>query len=190
VYIPNRISVSAECRSKAGAVFELGDLTNETKLKIEQTDKMIVKGAEKADTKPSAPKPDKPAGGESAGMKRCTIHGRVTGVDGKPAVGADVAVIARRNSIGRGGDLDSRADVLAETKSDSDGRYEIELTGVSSKTHQNANLIVRSSGLALGWRRLNLDAGDVEVSFDLKPEQSIAGRLVDIEGQPAAGPAR
>ena len=184
---PDEFSVSAECRSPAGAVIELGDLKNGAKLSVDQTDKMIVKADEKSETKAATPKPDKPTGPESTNANRSVIHGRITGVDGKPAAGADVAVIARRNSIGRGGDLDSRADVLAETKSDSDGRYEIELTGVSSRTHQSANLIARSSGTALAWRRLNLDAGEVEASFELQPEQPISGKLVDIEGQPAPG---
>jgi hypothetical protein len=117
---------------------------------------------------------------------RSVIHGRIAGVDGKPAAGVDVAVIARRTEMGRGGDLGPTGAVLAEAKTDADGAYRIELAGISSKTHRDANIIARSNGTAIAWRKLNLDAGDVETSFELQPEETIAGRLVDIEGQPAA----
>src|SRR4029077_2405021 len=69
----------------------------------------------------------------------------------------------------------------------SDGQYWIALSGVSSKTHRDANVIARASGSALAWRKLTLDVGNVEASFELQPEGEISGRLVDIEGQPAAG---
>ena len=116
-----------------------------------------------------------------------TIHGRIVGLDGKPAEGVDVAVIARRTEVGRGGDLAPMGAVLRETKTDADGQYRIELSGVSSKTHRDSHVIARASDTALAWRKLNLDAGDVEASFQLQPQVTISGRLVDIEGQPAAG---
>ena len=178
---PAEFDVSAECRPNPGAVFELGDLTNGTKLTTEQTDKMIVKAST-----PTAQE-SRPTGGETRTAGQSTIHGRIAGVDGKPAAGVDVAVIGRRTAVGRGGDLEPMGAVLGESKTDSGGRYQIELAGVSSKTHRDANVIARASGSALAWKKLNLDAGDVETSFELQPEETIPGRLVDIEGQPAAG---
>src|SRR5260370_716661 len=111
-----------------------------------------------------------------------TIQGRIVGVEGKLAENVDVAVIARRTTIGRGGDLEPMGAVLGESKTDSDGRYQIELIGASSKTHRDANVTARASGSALAWRKLNLDAGDDEASFELQSEETISGRLVDIEG--------
>ncbi len=116
-----------------------------------------------------------------------TIHGRIVGVDGKPAEGVDVAVIAWRKAIDRGGDLKTMDALLGESKTDADGQYRIELDDVSSKTHRDAHVMARASGTALAWRKLNLDAAAVEASFELKPEEAISGRLVDIEGQAAAG---
>ena len=180
---PIKFGVSAEFQPKPGAVFELGDLTNGTKLKADQTDKMIVKpesaGASLRHSESSI--------GETRPRDRSTIHGRVVGVDGKPAAGVDVAVVASRTAVGRGGDLEPRGVALAEAKTDAEGQYQMELTGVSSKTHRDASLIARCNGTALAWRKLNLDAESVEASFELQPEVSIAGRMVDIEGQPATG---
>ncbi len=186
VYIPSQISVSAECRATPGANFELGDLTNGTKLKADQTEKMVTRLAENVKSEAAAPKSEKPATGESTKTKHSTIHGRVTGVYGKPAADADVAVIAWRKDVGRFGDLEPDGVVLAEAKTDSDGKYQIELAGVSSKTHRDANVIARTSGTALAWQVLNLDAADVEASFELQPEEMISCRVVNIEGQPAA----
>ena len=98
-----------------------------------------------------------------------------------------MAVIAWRKSIGPGGESVPSAVILAETKTDDEGRFRIEETGVSSKTHRDANVIARATGTALAWRTLNLDIADVEASFELQPEEAISGRLVDLEGQPAAG---
>ena len=39
----------------------------------------------------------------------------------------------------------------------------------------------------MSWKKLNLDANDFEASFEFKPEQTITGRLADIDGQAAAG---
>ena len=159
-----------------GAVFQLGDLTNGTRLTTDQTDKMIVKAST-----PTAQK-SRPSGGETHDADRSTIRGRVNSLDGKPAVGADVGVIAWRKSIDRGGESEPLAAILAETKTDDEGRFRIELRGVSSKTHRDANVIARTSGTALAWRTLNLDIADVEASFELQPEEAISGRLVISRG--------
>ena len=77
--------------------------------------------------------------------------------------------------------------MLTETQTDAEGRYQIKLEGITSKTHVQPYLIARAAGSALAWKSLNLDAADTEASFELKPEQPVTGRLVDIEGQAAVG---
>src|SRR5262249_12956813 len=120
---PVQFGVSAEIQPQPGAVFELGDMTNGTRLKTEQTDKMIVKPS--AQTAQESRPPD----AEKAAAGRSTIHGRIIGVDGKPAGGVDVAVVAIRTAVGRGGDLQPRGVVLAEAKTDAEGRYQMVSTG-------------------------------------------------------------
>jgi hypothetical protein len=48
-------------------------------------------------------------------------------------------------------------------------------------------VIARKNGAAIAWTQLNLDAANVDAPLELAPEEPITGRLVDIEGQPAAG---
>ena len=119
--------------------------------------------------------------------KSVHIRGRVVGPDGQPAAGAHIAVIGASNRERRGGDLDFRDDVLAETTTNADGNYNVALKGISSKTHTRTSIVARAEGLGLAWRRLDPDARTVEASFELEAEQPIRGRLVDIEGQPADG---
>ena len=185
-YSKNAPNFSAECRSMPGAVFELGDLTNGAKLTADHTEKLMTTKKADAANKADNPRAEETPMPATSDAKRTTIHGRISGVDGKPAADVDVAVIGSRKGTERGGDLAPLGVVLAERRTDSDGRYRIELDGISSKTHRYVNLIARTNGTALAWRKLNLNA-DVDESFRLQSEEMISGRLVDIEGQPAAG---
>lgn len=115
------------------------------------------------------------------------ISGRVVGPDGKPAAGAHVAAIGRKIQPDRGGDLALGGEVLAEATTGDDGRYRLNLVGASSKTHRYANLIARADDGGLAWQRLDLDAPEVDASFKLPDEEPIRGRLIDAQGQPAAG---
>ena len=116
-----------------------------------------------------------------------TVRGRIVGPDGHPVNGAHVAAIARRMVIERGGELNPDGVVLGEATADEQGRYQLSIAGASSKTHRYASVIARADNSAVVWQRLDLDASEVDASFNLKPAETITGRLVDIEGQPAAG---
>jgi hypothetical protein len=91
-----------------------------------------------------------------------------------------------RRQPNRGGDLSPPGEVLAEVTAAGDGNYRLRIEGASSKTHRYANVIARRDGTAVAWKQLNLDAASVEASLELPPEEPITGKLVDIEGQPAA----
>jgi hypothetical protein len=116
-----------------------------------------------------------------------TIHGRVLLPDGKPASGAHLAVLGNRTEVARGGDRRQGREIMAEATADEKGEYAVRLRDVSQKTHAYPRLIARQDGSAIAWRELNLDATETEADFELKPEEPIRGKLVDIEGQPAAG---
>jgi beta-lactamase regulating signal transducer with metallopeptidase domain/protocatechuate 3,4-dioxygenase beta subunit len=133
----------------------------------------------------AAPGQDENERAESSPAKR--VRGRVTGADNRPLAGADVAVTARPKAPRRGGDLDHHADILAAGKTDADGAFDLPLANASTETHQYPMLIARAPGAALGWKTVDLDAASMELNVQLAAEAPIAMRLVDIEGQPAAG---
>jgi hypothetical protein len=116
-----------------------------------------------------------------------TVRGQIVRPDGRPAATAHVAAIARRIVVGRGADLTPNGDALGEATADEMGRYELMLPINVAETHRDAYLLARADGTALSWQKLNLDAANVEASFKLKPAEPLTGRLVDLEGQPAAG---
>ena len=115
-----------------------------------------------------------------------TVTAKVTLPDGRPAAGADVAAIAHGTNRQRGGDV-KRSQVLAEAKVDESGTARLTLGGVSSKTHTEGYLIARHEGFGLAWRPLDLDTHSVDATLKLAEEQKIRGRLIDVEGRPAAG---
>jgi protocatechuate 3,4-dioxygenase beta subunit len=188
---------------KSGEKLDLGDVAlqvREPKLQQQQNDP--TKATDKDVGRPSRPpvKDSTPSNAKSVdglegrpttretsadGGTAIVVHGRVTGPDGKAEVKAHVAVIGTRSRQERGGDLPSRSEVLAEDVTGDDGRFELKLSGISSKTHSWANVIARADNSGLAWRRIDPAARETEVSLELPAEQVIRGRLIDIEGQPA-----
>jgi beta-lactamase regulating signal transducer with metallopeptidase domain/protocatechuate 3,4-dioxygenase beta subunit/5-hydroxyisourate hydrolase-like protein (transthyretin family) len=132
---------------------------------------------------------EKKANDGKASLNRASlkVHGQVRGDTGKPLAGADVAVISLPIAVQRGGDLKPRGVTLFETITDDEGRYSLELTGLTAETHRYTRLIARADGLALAWKQLDLSGDAIEASFNLQPEQPLTVQLVDIEGQGAAG---
>jgi beta-lactamase regulating signal transducer with metallopeptidase domain len=181
------IELSKELKFEPGETVDLGTIDVTSKKRPEPTRTQAANGRNKSTTIATASETENVSMHATSDSQRQKIHGRITGADGKPTAGANVAAIAMRVAHGRGGDLEPPGTVLGESQTDADGRYQIELPVVSSKTHLYPKLIARAGGSALAWKALNLDAVDTEASFELQPEQPVTGRLVDIEGQPAAG---
>ena len=123
----------------------------------------------------------------AASARVTNVSGRVTLPDGQPAAGAHVAVIATRIDRGRGGDLAPRGAVLTEGTTDDGGNYRLSIGEADSQTYRNPHLIARMDGFAVGHERLNLDALPSDLALTLEPDQPIRGRLIDLEGKPAAG---
>ncbi len=114
------------------------------------------------------------------------IRGQATS-GGQPVAGAHVAAIGMKVQPARGGDLSPRGEVLAEGVTDENGQYALRLAGVTSQTHAYASVIARKDGVALAWKQINLAADKIDAPLELPQEETIRGRLIDLEGQPAAG---
>jgi hypothetical protein len=171
--------VFADVKIEPGKMLDLGDVRPEPDEKPRSTEK-------KKASKPSPQESRTKQAADKSSPSGVTIHGRVIGPDGKPAVGAHVAAIGFANRITRGGDLTPRDKNLGETTSNSDGQYELKLPDASATAYNSANLISRADGTGVAWRSLDLGGQSSEVTFNLVAEQVIRGRLVDIEGKPAA----
>ncbi len=124
---------------------------------------------------------NKPASGKS---KSSRIRGRVVESNGKPVANLHIAIIGFRIRPEQGGDLSSESDVLAESASDDNGRFEIQLSGISAKSHSLAHVIARSDDSGIAWRRIDPDEREIDVALAVPAEQIIRGRFIDIEGQP------
>ena len=189
------VTVARELSIEPGETKDLGTLTIDkdgkvmrqaasgpAKAAVPSTESSVLSTQSPARNNSASGKPNADAQKASA----ITISGTIQTPDRKPVAKAFVAAIGMRRQAGRGGDLISNSAVLGESITDDDGRYRMQLSGVSSRTHVTANLIARTDGSGLAWKRLDPDARDVEASFELPAEQVIRGRFVDIEGQPAS----
>jgi RNA polymerase sigma factor (sigma-70 family) len=118
---------------------------------------------------------------------RMTIAGRVLDRDGKPLPNARVAVLADRKR--RVGDLDGQPPniLMATTAVDAGGRFTLEFPAIPARDLYDLRLIAVAPGRGLGVVELKTDAANQETSIALPPEQPIEGRLIDIQGQSAAG---
>jgi beta-lactamase regulating signal transducer with metallopeptidase domain len=115
------------------------------------------------------------------------VSGRVLDKAGRPLAGAHVAAIAWRKAASRGGDLDARYDVLCETSADAVGRFHLRIAGASPETHEQPLLMVRAEGYGLAATPFNLSGEPVPVTLSLPKEHVLRARMVDLQGQPAAG---
>lgn len=135
---------------------------------------------------PPGMKPTKPqASAKAEAEPSREIQGQLTNEAGEPIVGANVTLIANTKTSWEGGTNPADTAVLAQGITDPMGAYRLTVTGVSSKTHSEANLLVRKDGLALAWKAVNLDESATKADFTLKPEEQLRGKLIDVEGQPA-----
>jgi RNA polymerase sigma factor (sigma-70 family) len=130
-----------------------------------------------------APAPVPPRGADEGDR---TVSGRVLGKDGKPLANASVAVAGLSRDVGRGGDLlTEQTKVLAQGRTDADGRFRLNAPSATPGRFFNLYVLARAPGYGVGVQALNLARSANEVALNLKPELPVRGRLVDLQGQPA-----
>lgn len=70
---------------------------------------------------------------------------------------------------------------------DADDRFALDASRTSSDGFFEVYALASAAGLGVGWTQLNADAGQPVAEIRFRPEQLIRGKVVDINGLPAAG---
>jgi RNA polymerase sigma factor (sigma-70 family) len=144
--------------------------------------------AQTARTEPRSPDSPRPPDPPRPAEGRMTVTGRVFGPDGKPVTGADVDLVAWRRTprVGTSDEGDDHA-LLAQGRTDTDGRYRLDAPRTASTRVFQVYALAAAPGYGLGWADLNPDADQPDAEIKLQPEQVARARLVEVSGAPARG---
>lgn len=133
-----------------------------------------------------------PALGEDDKPPALSARGQVVDPAGRPVAGARV-VLREWPSIRKSSDayVDEVRDILAETKSDAEGRFEF--ADVESRPFAKGfrdytpwDVVALADGFAPGWIHLKKARDDQDLTVKLQAAKTVAGRLVDPDGKPVA----
>ncbi|MDB5172958.1 MAG: blaR1 4 [Phycisphaerales bacterium] len=105
-----------------------------------------------------------------------TFTGSVSDADGRPAAGVHACLFCYDN-----GDID----LLGETRTNAEGRFELKLTSLSPGHNREVRLICRSNAGDTAWKVLPR-CGMEGIQIQFKPQASVRGRLVNQRGEPLA----
>jgi RNA polymerase sigma factor (sigma-70 family) len=159
-------------------------------------------GAPQAVPPPAVDPQEKQAGaparaGDRAGEKEqpapatkqtMTVTGRVLAADGKPVADARVAVLAHPRPSTPTEDAPPAAKLrLGLTQTEADGRFSLQVRRTASAREHSVVVIASAPGHGLGWHHLHPDAARPQAAIRLHAEQVVRGRLLDLQGAPAAG---
>ena len=129
----------------------------------------------------AAESPEKPA-------QTVSISGRVLTATGKPLADADVAVLGLSYQTLRSQHQGPWSPgVLGQAKSDVEGRFRLSVPARVIERRGQVLILARAAGYALGGQRIDQQARQVDAECRLQAEHVFHGRLVDLQGQPAAG---
>jgi RNA polymerase sigma factor (sigma-70 family) len=115
-----------------------------------------------------------------------TLTGRVQDMAGKPVAGADVAVLGRPKPKDRSDPQVVYARLLGQGKADAQGQYRLRVPRTSREGYYETYVLARAAGHTVGQRPFDADAKEPKAPVFLAPEQVLRGRVLDLQGQPAA----
>jgi protocatechuate 3,4-dioxygenase beta subunit len=118
---------------------------------------------------------------------RMIVAGRVLDPVGKPMAAVPVDILGRPRRLFVTAARNDRLVLLGQGVTDADGRFRLDAARTSSAGFFEVYAVVSAPGHGCGWAVLNPDSAEPAAELRLKPEQVIRGRLVDLNGQPAAG---
>ncbi len=141
-------------------------------------------GARTAAQAPDAPRPPDAARPSERTM---TIAGRVVDPEGRPLPNARIAVLSDRKRLVSDLDGPPPGLLMGAATADADGRFALSFPAIAASQLARLALIATAPARGFGVVELRTDAAHQEASIALSPEHPVEGRLVDIQGQPAAG---
>jgi RNA polymerase sigma factor (sigma-70 family) len=116
-----------------------------------------------------------------------TIKGRVLAPDGKPVPGADITCVGMvADSLRASGGSWTRR-IFGKSKADGEGRFSVQAPPSDKDRFPRAFVFAGGPGYAFACQRLDADERPTEIALRLAAEQALRARLVDLQGQPAAG---
>jgi RNA polymerase sigma factor (sigma-70 family) len=143
-------------------------------------------GTLKAEKAPSPGPSKQPAAAQPARPpenQEIIVSGRVVDADGKPVADASVALLGDPQLSPLGWSDDPRA--VALTRTDREGHYRLQVARPTWECYRFVQAVAVAPGQGMGVSLLRADPKDVVIR--LPREQVIRGKLITLEGQPAAG---
>jgi hypothetical protein len=147
---------------------------------------LAARGPVPTDEPKGAPAPKEAAGPAADETKEETFVGQVVDPEGKPAAGADVALLGEPKSnppnyawLGGG--------ILAHGRADADGKFRLTVARAALADYRAAYVIAGKAGHGPALARADLKRPAHETLVRLAPEKTVRGRLLDLQGQPASG---
>jgi beta-lactamase regulating signal transducer with metallopeptidase domain len=101
-----------------------------------------------------------------------TVAGKVVGPDDKPISEASVVLVS-------GGHVSEPA------KTDKEGKFHVRAT--SAAPSKSSFVFAWAQSFAPGWQAVKTDQKPTDITLHLSTAQVLRGRLIDLQGQPAAG---
>ena len=118
--------------------------------------------------------------------QKIAVAGRVLDETGKPLPDADIGLVGVPKDRNAGMQwLDGKP--LVQTKAKADGRFRLAVNRDSLDKYQRLYVLGGKMGRGVNWERVPLETPGAEVTLRLPAEKIIRGRLLDLQGQPAAG---
>jgi RNA polymerase sigma factor (sigma-70 family) len=134
---------------------------------------------------PETKGPTKPDGLATA------VRGRVLDADGKPLPEARVMVWARHGLIMSTGEWWAayRNEMVGQATTDKDGRYRLTVPRIDADINnvRFVRVVVAAPGHGLAWKALAPDATEADAELRLPPVRRVAGHLIGLQGEDAAG---
>ncbi len=106
------------------------------------------------------------------------IAGQVLGPDRKGLAGAEVAVVVSSAAL-----LPRGVQALGQARTDPEGKFRLTVACPAKVQPSEIVVLAAAKGHGLGWAAAPKPDS---VSVQLEPEQVVRGRLIDLQGQPAA----